>query len=89
VLFGSSLGRELRPGCCICRSLRALILYELSLGLRYPPSSIDRMEESVAAGDNEGAIIEMAARIAGLTKDQIAERRAAPNWTQRVAAAPR
>jgi hypothetical protein len=27
-----------------------------------------------------GATIEIAAKIAGLTEDQIAERRAAPNW---------
>jgi pimeloyl-ACP methyl ester carboxylesterase len=46
------------------------------------------MEERVAAGDYEGAIIEMAAKIAGFTEDQIAERRAAPNWPQRVATAP-
>jgi pimeloyl-ACP methyl ester carboxylesterase len=58
------------------------------LGLRYPPGSIDRMEERVAAGDNEGAIVEMAAQIAGLTEDEIAERRAAPNWQERVATAP-
>jgi pimeloyl-ACP methyl ester carboxylesterase len=58
------------------------------LGLRYPPGSVDRIEEQIAAGDNEGAIVEMAAEIAGLTEDQIAERRAAPNWSQRVATAP-
>jgi hypothetical protein len=30
----------------------------------------------------------MATEIAGLTEDQIAERRAAPNWAQPVALAP-
>ena len=43
----------------ICRSLRALILYELSLGLRHAPGSIDRIEERVAAGDSESVLIEM------------------------------
>ena len=46
------------------------------------------MQERIAAGDNEGAMVEMATEIAGLTEDQIAERRAAPNWSQRVAYAP-
>ena len=89
VLFGSSWGAS----CALdaardLPSLRALVLYEPSLGLRYPPGSIDRIEERIAAGDNEGAIVEMATKIAGLTEDQIAERRAAPNWSQRVATAP-
>jgi pimeloyl-ACP methyl ester carboxylesterase len=88
-LFGSSFGASCALGAAPnLPSLRALVLYEPSLGLRYPPGSIDRMEERVAAGDNEGAIIEMAAQIAGLTEEQIAERRAAPNWPQRVATAP-
>jgi pimeloyl-ACP methyl ester carboxylesterase len=33
-------------------------------------------------------MIEMGTEIAGLTEDQIAERRAAPNWSQSVATAP-
>jgi pimeloyl-ACP methyl ester carboxylesterase len=57
------------------------------LGLRYPPGSIDRIEERITAGDYEGVILEGAAD-AGLTEHQIAERRAAPNWPQRVATAP-
>jgi pimeloyl-ACP methyl ester carboxylesterase len=89
VLFGSSWGASCALGAARdLPSLRALVLYEPSLGLRYPPGSIDRMEERVAAGDNEGAIVEMAAQIAGLTEDEIAERRAAPNWQERVATAP-
>jgi pimeloyl-ACP methyl ester carboxylesterase len=58
------------------------------LGLRYPPGSIDRIEERVAAGDNEGAIVEMLTGIAGLTEDQIAEWRAALDWPERVALVP-
>ncbi len=89
VLFGSSWGASCALGAAPdLPSLRALVLYEPSLGLRYPPGSIDRMEERVAAGDNEGAIVEMATQIAGLTEDEIAERRAAPNWPERVALAP-
>ena len=67
--------------------LRALVLYEPSLGLRYPPGSVDRVEERISAGDYEGVILQGAVE-AGFTEDQIAERRAAPNWPQRVATAP-
>ena len=52
-----------------------------------PPGSLDRIEERIAAGDNEGVLIEMGTE-AGLTEEQIAERRAAPNWSQRVASVP-
>jgi pimeloyl-ACP methyl ester carboxylesterase len=82
------LGRELRPGAARdLPSLRALVLYEPSLGQRQPPGSLDRMEKRIAAGDYEGALIEMG-RAVGLTEEQIAERRAAPNWSQRVATVP-
>jgi hypothetical protein len=91
---GGAIRQFLGPASCALGaapdlpSLRALVLYEPNLGLRYPSGSIDRMEERVAAGDNEGAIVEMATQIAGLTEDEIAERRAAPNWPERVALAP-
>ena len=45
------------------------------------------MEKRIAAGDYEGALVEMG-RAVGLTEEQIAERRAAPNWSQRVATVP-
>jgi pimeloyl-ACP methyl ester carboxylesterase len=89
VLFGHSWGASCALGAAPdLPSLRALVLYEPSLGLRYPPGALDRIEERVVAGDNEGAIVEMLTGIAGLTEDQVAERRAAPNWPQRVATAP-
>ena len=88
VLFGSSWGASCALGAARhLPSLRALVLYEPSLGLRYPPGSIERLEEWIAAGDDEGALVEMGREV-GLTEEQIAERRAAPNWPQRVATAP-
>jgi pimeloyl-ACP methyl ester carboxylesterase len=45
------------------------------------------MEERIAAGDYEGALVQMGREI-GLTVEQIAERRTSPNWSQRVATAP-
>jgi pimeloyl-ACP methyl ester carboxylesterase len=89
VLFGHSWGASCALGAAPqLPSLRALVLYEPSLGLRYPPGSIDRIEARLAAGDNEGAVIEMLTDIVGMTEDEIEERRAAPNWPERVATAP-
>jgi len=89
MLFGSSWGASCALGAARdLPLLRALVLYEPSLGQRYPAGSIDRVQERIAAGDHEGAMVEMARQIAGLTEVQIAERRAAPNWSQRVATAP-
>jgi pimeloyl-ACP methyl ester carboxylesterase len=88
VLFGSSFGANCALGAArLLPRLWALVLYEPSLGLRHPAGSIGRVEARIAAGDYEGVILEGAAD-AGLTEDQIAERRAAPNWPQRVATAP-
>ena len=89
ILFGSSWGASCALNAARdLPSLQALVLYEPSLGMQYPAGSIDRMQARIAAGDQEGAMIEMARQIAGLTEAQIAERRAAPNWSQRVATAP-
>jgi pimeloyl-ACP methyl ester carboxylesterase len=88
VLFGASWGASCALGAARdLPSLRALVLYEPSLGQRQPPGSLDRMEKRIAAGDYEGALVEMG-RAVGLTEEQIAERRAAPNWSQRVATVP-
>src|SRR5919199_2492603 len=81
MLFGHSWGAS----CALCAapdlpSLRALVLYEPSLGLRYPPGWIDRIEARVAAGDYEGALVELFAEVAGLTEEEIADRRAEADW---------
>jgi pimeloyl-ACP methyl ester carboxylesterase len=89
VLFGHSWGASCALGAALeLPALLALVLYEPSLGLRYPPGSIDGIEARLAAGDNEGAVVEMFSSIVGLTEDEIEERRAAPNWPERVATAP-
>jgi pimeloyl-ACP methyl ester carboxylesterase len=88
VLFGSSWGANCALGAARdLLTLRALILYEPSLGRRHAPGSLDRIEERIAAGDSEGVLVEMGTE-AGLTEAQIAERRTAPHWSQRVAGVP-
>jgi pimeloyl-ACP methyl ester carboxylesterase len=89
VLFGHSWGASCALGAALqLPMLRALVLYEPSLGLRYPPGSIDGIEARVAAGDNDGAVVEVLSSIVGLTETEIEELRAAQDWSEHVAAAP-
>lgn len=89
VLFGHSWGASCAFGAARnLPSLRALVLYEPSLGLRFPPGSMDRLETRIEAGDYEGALIEFLADVVGLPEDEIADMRAAANWPERVAVAP-
>ena len=87
VLFGHSWGARcaLWPprGCRRCERSSSTSPASASS----PPGSLDRIEERLAAGDYEGAVIEVL-ESAGMTEDEIAERRAAPNWPDRVATAP-
>jgi pimeloyl-ACP methyl ester carboxylesterase len=63
VLFGSSWGASCALGAARdLPALRALVLYEPSLGLRQPPGSLDRLEERIAAGDYEGALLRWGGR---------------------------
>jgi hypothetical protein len=68
--------------------LRTLVLYEPSLGLRYPPGSIDRIETRVEAGDYEGALIGLLSDVVGLPEEEIAGMRTAADWPEPVAYAP-
>jgi pimeloyl-ACP methyl ester carboxylesterase len=89
VLFGHSFGANCAFGAArLLPSLRALVLYEPSLGLQYPSGSMDRIETRVEAGDHEGALIELLTDVVGLHEHEIADMRAAANWPERVAYAP-
>ena len=65
-----------------------LVLYEPSLGLRYPMSWVDQVEQVVAAGDHETAIVMLFRDLLEFTEEQIEELRAGPEWAGRVATAP-
>jgi hypothetical protein len=68
--------------------LRAVVLYEPSHGVRFPPGSIDRMESRLEAGDHEGVLIELLTEVVGLPENEIGALRAAADWPERVAYAP-
>lgn len=89
-LFGHSWGASCALGAAApdTTDLRALVLYEPSLGLHYPPGYIDRVETRVGAGDYEGAVVQVLVELGGMTEEQVVAVRAAPAWPDRVAAAP-
>ena len=89
VLFGHSYGASCAMGgAALTANVSHLVLYEPSLGLSYPPGSIDRIEKALAAGDNEAAIVTTLVDILDMTEEEIDGFRSSPLWPLRVAAAP-
>ncbi|MFD4325416.1 alpha/beta fold hydrolase [Nocardioides sp. NPDC058538] len=89
VLWGHSFGASCAMGAAaLTGNVSHVVLYEPSLGLPYPAGWIDRVEQVVAGGDHETAIVMVLRDLLELTDEQIAERRAEPEWPGRVATAP-
>ena len=88
-LWGHSYGANCAMGGAV-RSAHVdhLILYEPSLGLSYPPGSINAIEDAVAHGDHEAAISAVLADTLGMTDEDIEPYRTSPQWPARLAAAP-
>lgn len=63
------------------------MLYEPSLGLKYPPGSIDAIDTAIAAGDRNAAIVEVLTGILEMTDEEVDAMRASPLWPVRLAAA--
>lgn len=88
-LFGHSWGASCAMGAAArTRSVRRLILYEPSLGLSYPPGSIDVIDDKVASGDFEGAVLFVLVDVAGMEPADVETLRLSPAWPDRVATAP-
>lgn len=89
VLWGHSFGASCAMGAAaLTGNLSHMVLYEPSLGLPYPTGWIDRVEQVVAEGDHETAIVMVLRDLLEFTDEQIEERRAEPEWLGRVATAP-
>jgi pimeloyl-ACP methyl ester carboxylesterase len=89
VLVGHSWGASCAMGgAARSTNVGRLILYEPSLGLKYPPGYIDRVEKHVAAGDWESAIVSVLTDLGGMTAEQIDTMRSNPVWPLRLSTAP-
>lgn len=89
-LFGHSYGANCAMGAAALTSnVHHLVLYEPSLGLSYPPGSIEAVESVVAAGDLDRAVVTMFVDILEMSEEQIDAMRAGttPPWATRIAAA--
>ena len=89
-VFGHSYGANCAMGAAaLTNNVHHLVLYEPSLGLSYPPGSIEAVESAVAAGDLDRAVVTMFVDILEMSEEEIDAIRASatPNWATRVAAA--
>lgn len=89
-LFGHSYGASCAMGgAAYTDHVHHLVLYEPSLGLTYPPGSIERIEGAIAAGDLDAAVVAVLVEILELSDEEIDAMRASqnPSWTTRIASA--
>ncbi|MGD9527292.1 alpha/beta fold hydrolase [Pseudonocardia sp.] len=87
-LWGHSYGANCAMGgAARTRNISHLILYEPSLGLPYPPGSIERIEAALARGDHDAAIVAVLVEILEMTGEEVDALRADPLWPVRLAAA--
>ena len=89
VLWGHSYGaNSAMGGAARTANVSHLVVYEPSLGLTYPPGSIERIEAALVDGDHDAAIMAVLVDILEMTVDEIDALRADPLWPVRLAAAP-
>jgi pimeloyl-ACP methyl ester carboxylesterase len=89
ILFGHSWGASCAMGgAARTRNVRRLLLYEPSLGLSYPPGSMEAIDLMVASGDFEGAVLFVLIDIAGMQEEEVKALRSSSVWPARVATAP-
>ena len=88
-LWGHSYGANCAMGgATLTGNVDHLVLYEPSLGMPYPPGSIERIEAALARGDHDAAIVAVLVDILEMTEEEIDGFRASPLWPVRLAAAP-
>ena len=89
VLWGHSYGANCAiGGAASSANVSQLVVYEPSLGLAYPPGSIERIDAALADGDHDAAIVAVLVNILEMTADDVDTLRADPLWPVRLAAAP-
>lgn len=80
-IWGHSFGANCAMGgAALSSSVGHLVLYEPSLGLRYPPGAIESAEEALLRGDDEGVVRRLLFDILEMTDEDIAAMKAGPRW---------
>jgi pimeloyl-ACP methyl ester carboxylesterase len=81
VLWGHSYGANcVMGGASISPDVHHLVLYEPSLGLKYPAGAIEEAEAALAAGNREKAVVRMLFDILEMSQDEIDVLRFSPRW---------
>lgn len=92
-VWGHSYGADCGIGAAaLTGNLACLVLYEPGLGLASSAGvleAVEAIDDAVAAGDFEGALLTALRDIVELTDDEVAVVRATPGWPARLAAVPR
>ena len=87
-LWGHSYGgNPAMGGAALTDNVSHVLLYEPSLGLRYPPGAIDAIERAVASGDLESAIRAALVDTGVMTDDELDAFKAGPRWPSVLASA--
>ncbi|MGH9132562.1 MAG: alpha/beta fold hydrolase, partial [Ilumatobacteraceae bacterium] len=88
-LFGHSYGAGCAMGgATLTRHVDRIVLYEPGLGIGYPEGSIEAIEDAVAAGDVEAAVVAVLVGILEMTEEDITSLRASPRWPVLLASGP-
>jgi pimeloyl-ACP methyl ester carboxylesterase len=88
-LWGHSYGAGCAMGgTTLTSNVHHLVLYEPGLGIPYPAGSIEAIEEAVAAGDVETALLAVLVGIVGMTKEEVGSLRSSPRWPTLLAGTP-
>lgn len=86
VLWGHSYGANCAMGGAnISHDVRHLILYEPSLGLKYPAGAIAEAEAALAVGDREKAVARMLFDVLDMSQEEIDALRSSTRWPQILA----
>lgn len=88
-LWGHSYGANCAMGgAARSANVHRLVLYEPSLGLTFPPGALDAVEQALADGDHERAVLLVLVDVLELSDEEVAAMRASPLWEVRLATAP-
>ena len=88
-LWGHSYGAGCAMGgAALTGDVHHLVLYEPGLGIAYPAGSIEEIEQAVAAGDLETALLAVLAGVVGMTQEEIASLRSGERWPALLAGVP-
>jgi len=88
-LLGHSFGANCAMGgAALASDVDHLVLYEPSLGISYPPGSIEAVEAAIAAGNVEAAVVAVLIEILAMTDEEVEALRATPDWPALRAAGP-